>query len=416
MRLAIALLVLAGAACPPLPPDPPHGRVRLAGDAPAPADDPPPPLPPATAPDGVEVHELGLVTMAGGRSPEILIDVDAAVRSFTLQVSAQPTAHVVVDLVESPEGARVVDPDTPPDASRQARRLSRGFAGPFLSDNRVTPKRGGGAFVVPATPDVVLTPGTWRARVRQGEVSATADGLFDVASLERPVQLAVLVDTRRTPTRARLPVALHFTGAAGLSAGDDDAVVSAVRATLHDALGAVAIDVEDGGAFDVPGGDAWRTVELAPELCEDGALATLAQALTPTPGAVDLVFVDRLRCSARGATLDGLAGLATAIPGDVLREGGPHGAVAIALGVVGDDPPAAAHAAVHELGHLLGLFHTMELVSGADPPIYDVIADTPDDPAFTDNLMSALPGASTALSDGQAFVLATNPWLAAGDE
>lgn len=356
--------------------------------------------------------------MPGGQSPEILIDIDETVRSVTVQVSAQPEAHVVVDLVLAPDGTQVVDPDTPPDASRQAQRLSRGFVGPLLSPNRMLPKLGGGSFVVPNTPDLVLAPGTWRARVRQGLVSITTDGSVELAPLDRPVQLAVLLDTRTAPARARLPLALHFTGAGGLSAASaaNDALVAAMRAGVREAFGAVGIDVEDAGLFDVPNGDALRTLTLAPELCEDGDLAALSRSLSATGGAVDLVFVGRLRCTVRGsAVLDSMAGLASAIPGDLLREGGPHGAVAIALDVVGNDAPAAAHTAAHELAHLLGLFHTMELVSGADPPIFDVISDTPEDPALTDNLMSAAPQASSALTDGQAFVLANNPWLVASD-
>ncbi|OGQ10893.1 MAG: hypothetical protein A2138_01305 [Deltaproteobacteria bacterium RBG_16_71_12] len=186
---------------------------------------------------------------------------------------------------------------------------------------------------------------------------------------------------------------------------------------MSETFGAVAVDVVAAGLFDVEDGEAWQTLVLEPDLCEDGDLATVLRALAPTPGAVDVVFVDRMQCLVRGATLvDGFAGLAAAIPGDVLTEGGPHGGVAVALGVVGDDAAAAAHTVAHELGHLLGLFHTMELVSGTDPPIYDVISDTPDQPSFTDNLMSAAPQASSSLTDGQAFVLAINPWLAAGDD
>lgn len=419
MRTAAVLLALVCAACPAPPPDPPpSARVRLQDGAPEPDDDPPPRLAPVDLPAGVESYELGLVAMAAGRSAEVLIDVDETVRSLTLLVSTQPEAHVVVDLVESPDGTRVVDPDTPSDASRQARQLSRGFVGPFLSPNRMVPKRGGGAFLVPATPDVALVPGTWRARLRQGVVGIAADGTFSPAPLERPVQLTVLVDTRAPRERASMRVALHFTGALGLTAASaaGDPLLQQVTSTLTESFGAAGVDVELAGMLDVDGGDSLRALVLAPDLCEDGDLATLLGALSPTPGAVDVVFVDRMQCLVRGDVLvDGFAGMAAAIPGDVLVEGGPHGGVAVALGVVGDDAAAAAHAVAHELGHLLGLFHTMEVVSGADLPIYDVISDTPDQPTFTDNLMSALPQGSTSLSDGQAFVLSINPWLSPSD-
>lgn len=419
MRNGALLLALGCAACPP-PPDPtPTARVRLEDGAPTAANDPPPALAPPLLPQGVEVFDLGLVAIAEGASPMVLIDVDDRVRSFTLLVSAQPEAHVIADLVVSPDGARVVDPDTPSDASRQARLMSRGFVGPLLSTNRMVPKRGGGAFVVPNTPDVALAPGTWRARLQQGVVAVAADGTVATTPLNRPVQLTVLVDTRATPERARLAVALHFTGANGITAvgGATDPLVQRVTSTLSDTFGAVGVDTEVAGMLDVDGGAALQTLVLEPDLCEDGDLARLLRALDPTPNAVDVVFVDRLQCLLRGiTTADGFAGMSAAIPGDVLQDGGAHGGVAVALGVVGDDAAAAAHTVAHELGHLLGLFHTMELVSGIDPPIYDVISDTPDDPAFTANLMSVSPQGSAALSDGQAFVLAINPWLAASAE
>ncbi|MBI1948846.1 MAG: hypothetical protein HYS27_24380 [Deltaproteobacteria bacterium] len=419
MHRGAALLALVCAACPPPPDLTPHARVRLEDGAAAPTDDPPPALAAPDAPQGVEVFELGPLAMTDGVSPEVLIDVDEQVRSFTLLVSAQPEAHVIVDRVLSPDGALVVDPDTPTDASRQARQLSRGFVGPLLSMNRMVPKRGGGAFIVPNTPDVALVPGTWRARVRQGVVGVGADGTFEQAPLDRSVRLTVLVDTRATPSRARLEVALHFTGASGITAASaaNDPLVQQVTSTLGDTFDAVGVDAMVAGLFDVESGDALRTLTLAPDLCEDGDLATLLRALEPTRGAVDVVFVDRMRCLVRGATtLDGYAGLAAAIPGDVLHEGGAHGGVAVALDIVGDDAQTAAFTVAHELGHLLGLFHTMELVSGADLPIYDVISDTPDDPSFNANLMSAAPQPSTSLSDGQAFVLAVNPWLSASAE
>lgn len=420
MRTGAVLLVLGCAACPPPPVDPPPAaRVRLEEGAPSPTDEAPAALAAPDAPQGVEVFELGPLAMTDGVGPEVLIDIDGRVRSFTLLVAAQPEAHVIVDRVVSPDGALVVDPATPADASRQARQLARGFVGPLLSPNRMVPKRGGGAFIVPNTPDVALVPGTWRVRVRQGVVSLGADSVFEQTPLDRSVRLTVLVDTRAAPARARLPVALHFTGAAGLTAASAaaDPLVQQVASTLTTTFGAVGVDVEDAGSFDVEGGDVLRTLTLAPDLCEDGDLATLLRALTPTPGAVDVVFVDRMRCLVRGTTtLDGYAGLAAAIPGDVLHEGGAHGGGAVALDIVGDDAQAAAFTVAHELGHLLGLFHTMELVSGADLPIYDVISDTPDSPSFTTNLMSATPQPSTSLSDGQAFVLAVNPWLSASAE
>jgi len=75
-----------------------------------------------------------------------------------------------------------------------------------------TVKREGGAFVLPASPEVAMVPGTWRARLRQGVVTVGADGSFSQTPLDRPVQLAVLVDTRPRRERSRLQVAFRGGG------------------------------------------------------------------------------------------------------------------------------------------------------------------------------------------------------------
>lgn len=415
MRATATVFLLLCAACPP-PEDPdPPARVRLAHGGSAPEEDAPPPLEPGPIPEGVERHELGALAVSAGRGPEILIDIDETVRSVTLVAAAWPEASVVLERLAAPDGSLPVDPEPPAEVSRQVMRLSRGFPGPFLSPNRVVPKLEGGSFVVPASPELELLEGTWSARLAQGLVAVAADGSVGQEPLDRALRLTVLVDTRPSAPRGALQVAVHLTGAGGLDAASvaDDALWRDALATLVDSFAGAGVDVSVAGYHDVPDGAALRSPELRADLCEDGELATLLQTLTPTPGAVDVVLVDRLRCLVGGATLlDSFAGLAASVPGDALGEGGPHGGVALALGVVGSDAALAGHTLAHELGHLLGLFHTMEQVSGADPPIYDVVADTADAPDFLDNLMAAVPGASTALTEGQGQVLRANPWVA----
>ncbi|MDP2341414.1 MAG: hypothetical protein Q8O67_10670 [Deltaproteobacteria bacterium] len=377
-------------------------RVRLAAGAAFPVGDPPPALDLGGVPAGVEAFDLGVLAMTAGRSAEVLVDVDGGVRSFTFLVSAHEGASVVVDRVEDPRGALVVDPTPSAEVSRLALRLSRGFAGPFLSTNRMAAKSGG-AFTVPATPAVELVTGTWRARLAQGVVDVDDDGAFGQTPFDRPVRLVVLVDTRPPTARARLPIALHFTGDDGLSAASAPAspLVQQVLSTLQQTFEPAGVDVEDAGFFDVDDG-AFQTLELAPDLCDDGDLTLLLRSLPPTP-ALDVVFVDRLRCVVRGdVVVDGFAGLAAAIPGAGL---------ALAVGVVGDDPEQAGVVVAHEVGHLLGLFHTVEQASGADPLIFDILADTPDDPTNVSNLMHFAPETSTSLTADQVAVVRLSPWL-----
>lgn len=388
-------------------------------------DDAPPPLLTVLPPgDGLEIVDLGLVGVANGVTADVLIRTDGesddTVRSFTVLVSAHDEGSVVVDSVIAPDGSVVVSPDAPADASPQALRLSRGFAGPFLSPHRVLPKQGGGAFVFPATPDVPLTPGVWRVRVRQAKVDIDEDGTVAQRPLDRPVQLAVLFDTRVPAAVQQLDVAFHFTGSRGLTAASapDSVFVEEVQAALSILLRGADIEVNLTGVHDVEGdaGDeALQTVELEPGFCDEGGLRLLLQSLVRTPGSVDVVFVDRLRCVVRGSVVvDSFAGLAASVPGDVYVEGLGHGGVALATGVIGDDVNdvdaglRGGLIVAHEILHLLGLFHTVEQASGADPLIVDILEDT--DADDEDNLMFFAPSGG-ALTPGQVFVARTSPWL-----
>jgi hypothetical protein len=391
-------------------------------------DDAPPPLLTVLPPgNGLEIVDLGLVGVAHGVTAEVLVrtggEGDDAVRSFTVLVSAHDEASVVVDSVIAPDGSLVVSPDAPgapAEASPQALRLSRGFAGPFLSPHRVLPKQGGGAFVFPATPDVPMVAGVWRVRVRQAKVDVDEDGTVAQIPLDRPVQLAVLFDIRVPATVQQLDVAFHFTGSRGLTAtsAPGSIFVEEVQAALASRLRGADIEVNLTGVHDVEGDageEALQTVDLEPGFCDEGELRLLLQSLVRTPGSFDVVFVDRLRCVVRGdVVVDSFAGLAASVPGDVYVEGFGHGGVALATGVIGEDlndvdaGRRGGLIVAHEILHLLGLFHTREQASGADPLIEDTIEDT--DAEDEDNLMFFAPSGG-ALTAGQVFVARTCPWL-----
>jgi hypothetical protein len=199
VRAFAAVLLLLCAGCPPPEnPDLP-ARVRLAKGGSAPEDEAPPRPEPGPLPEAVERYELGALAVEGGRGPELLIDIDATVRSVTLQVLAWPEASVVLERLAAPDGSLAVDPEPPAEVTRQVMRLSRGFPGPFLSTNRVVPKLEGGSFVLPASPELELTEGTWSARLAQGVVAVAADGAVDREPLDRALRLTVLLDSCSLP-------------------------------------------------------------------------------------------------------------------------------------------------------------------------------------------------------------------------
>lgn len=369
--------------------------------------------------DGVVVYDLGVVDVSAS---DVLVDVDDDVRSVSIIAAVDDDAgadvHVVVDDVRDGAGGVLVAPDAARPASRLEQRLSRGFVGPFLSADRRLPHASGGAFVLGVHPGLPRAAGTWAVGLGQGRVSVAVDGQPELRASSAPVHVVGVVDARPASSAHTLHLALHFTGARGLtsaSAGESAVVATAID-TVTATFAAAGIDVVVDGSDDVDAdvvGDG-AVVALADGLCDGGGLTTLLRALPVTPGALDVVFIDHFTCAVRGVVVDGIAGLAGGVPADAFADTGTGG-VAVALAVVDADPAYAGAIVAHEVGHALGLHHIAEQASGADPLVFDTLDDTSDAPGFADNLMVAVPSTqapSTTLSPQQAAQLRGSPWLA----
>jgi len=336
-------------------------------------------------PDGVVAADLGdLVVDADGSTGAFFVDVDARVRALSLVVVGDADALVIPTRVLDPDGVLVVDGTPLPTDSpghEQIEGLARGFTGQFASPGRVLPARGVGAFAVPSSPDVPLRPGRWRLQV--GQFSLGFDDGGDPVPSPRAGAVRVVVLLRSTPVGpADVGLALHYTGAAGLTAATAPAAPPIVDALtlLADVLGGVDVAVDDVVHLDVADGASRQTVVLDPPFCDGGELDALAR--QGLPDRLNVFVVDTFECGTFGPFLLGLAAGQPTVP--FART--PRGGVVVAASFIADEPELFSLAVAHELGHLMGLFHSQENDRfGAD--IFDHLADTPDDEGARENLM-----------------------------
>ena len=387
------------------------GQVRRGTAVVAAADAPPLPDGAVPTPErGVVLVDVGAVEVdAHGDTGTFVVDVDGRITGLTVVVAGQPDAYVVLTRADAPDGAVVVD-DTPPPPETpglsQAAGLSHGFTAQFFSPGRVLPARRVGAFALPSTSDIALSPGAWSFRVGHFRV-----GLDDAAHavpepLPRPVHVWVLVRTAPSGP-GRVGLALHFSGAGGLTAATAAAspAFAEALAVTRDVYGDDGVDVSDIVYGDLDDGAAFRTVVLDTPFCDGGDLDALVA--RGVPERLNVFFVDRFECGNVGPFL---LGMSPGIPGVPWTTATPSSGVVVAGAFLSTDPDKLAVTIAHEIGHWLGLFHTQEN-DRFGAALYDNVADTGEAPASRDNLMffDVSRIGARALSDGQAQTIQRGP-------
>lgn len=399
------------------PPPPPRVRVDPTSLSTDTSDAPPTAgLMPTALAAGTELHDVGLMKVASGKTGTIEIDVGADVYSFTVLVYGHPETTLILESVEAPDGTKLVDPQEPPGLSDNQRAAARGFAAQFYSRNRLIGSRKTGAFLVPNTPDVGWQQGTYKVQVGSyaitlGQTSVTKD------PVDRPVHVVVLVRTAtQRPTTGTLNLTLHFTGSNGLTAATAPSHQSLQQAIelMRTSYGDVGVVLGDIKYVDIAD-QSLQTIVLTSEICEGGDLdKLLRKSADVSENNLNLFFVERFQCIVFGGLDIGQAvgGISGGIPGMPLSKGTIHSGVAVATGILVQDPQTSAVVMAHETGHFLGLYHTQENnLFGGGPSIYDIIEDTPNDSGAQDNLMYFSAGTSTKLTPGQGFVMHNNPWV-----
>jgi len=390
--LATALLAVASAACGPpgsAAPGAPHDAgapdARDPGDAAGPlpastdarvrdaaaaADDAGAVIcGPSAAPppgDAADVHYLALgeVTIGGASktSAPVTFALPADVDSFAIAARSPEDASFTIERLESPSGVMVSDvrrPGEPP------------FPPQLFSAHRVIASQGGaaGAFTQARAAAVPVIGGTYTLRLA-ASAEVVCPVTVDVYYRTRPVQ------------RGRVTLALYI--APGLGAPDTGtmdyhlaAAVQRVRAIY--AAANVGIDVAH-----------HEVVAALPATTRD-----IAQVLRAVPRPFVGVPVVVLR------EIQGVLGRAGGIPGDPFGAGTALGGIVVSFAPGGHvrSPEQLGWTIAHELGHHLGLHHTVEGVLG----LPDQLDDTPD-PATRSNLMES-GGDGVEISPLQAIAL-----------
>jgi len=246
--------------------------------------------------------------------------------------------------------------------------------------NRVANERGGHAVMAPSSPsaEAVFTPGAWTYEAHGYDGAAAAD-VSAVVKIGDPDDLAT----------GALTVALHLTGAGGLTAesAPTDQVLQQALLDFGQLYHSVGISLEF-TYHDVPEEGQAVTVETRRSALfahRKGSLEAIA-----------VYVVDTLTDDA-GTVLLALSPLP-----------GPYGEPAADAGIIlRATAPSLGRTLAHEVGHYLGLWHTFE-AAPADK-IKDPLPDTAP-PHETDNLMApGKPG--DLLTEGQGAVMRRHPMV-----
>jgi hypothetical protein len=365
------------------------------------------PRPPAP----IAVADLGPIVVGDdGSTGAFFVDVDARVHGLTLVVVGEDDDVVIPTHAVAPDGRVVIDgaplPSTTP-GYEQIEGLSRGFTGQWASSGRVVAAVGVGAFAIPSSPDVPLMTGRWSLRV--GRFAVETDGDGDPVPLPRAGAVHVFVVLRGAPVGdGAVGLAFHYTGAAGLTSttAPESPPLLAAQSLLAAVFGGAAVDVSDTVHLDLPDGPSAQTVVVDLPRCEGPELDELVR--RGEPDRLNVFVIDAIECGNFGPFL---LGFATGLP-TVPWARSARGGVVVAASLVADDPELFALTVTHELGHLMGLFHSQEN-DRFGAALYDHIADTADDERAQGNLMffnvSRIEAA--VLTPGQGQVLQAMPMV-----
>lgn len=198
-----------------------------------------------------------------------------------------------------------------------------------------------------------------------------------------------IVTRRKESTReGTLDLNLFYVSGSGATASNDADVQAAVD-EMYELLDGVGVQRGVVQVFEVPDSTyaSFNTEDLE-GYADFGAYAKVA----PNQRAANVFFVRDLSTRGpEGGSTGVLLGVSSGIPGALGLGQSSHPGVFINYGaheLEGSriDPSFMGRTIAHEVGHLLGLFHTTEAVTVAGRTTHDLITDTPECPASADVL------------------------------
>lgn len=300
-----------------------------------------------------------------GRTADITFEVPPGTRTITLFAQGREDTIYVIERVEDGAGAVWVEAEPPERPIDALDRTLLVFPGPYLSANRVAWGDVVATAMIPNNPSVIPAPGWWRVRLAADPPPPPDETIELIAQLE----------TGPVPARGRLDLHFHFTDAGNWSAEsapdnpDFRQMLNHVTVLLRD----VGIDV---------GQITFRDVPVIRDTIVASRLSRLL-ALSEHEGGVSIFLVGRIE-DERGGPMAGVAG---SVPTSSAIIGSGANGIAVARRFA-MEPSALAMTVTHEIGHALGLFHTVE----TGTPYVDQLDDTPEGEASARNVMHPVAG------------------------
>jgi hypothetical protein len=360
---------------------------------------------PAAVGEGFSLVDLGEVTTLEGETEDLTIEVPEGASVMFLVGVARGGQFVVPLRAQAPDGTEVIVPEADVDESTE--RFFAGYPGPATSENRAIGRPRAAATIIPNTPRVSLQSGTWTVRFGLARIGIDESWDMTVSRVDGPVRVGAVLRDEPVPETGRISVTMTFHPSSGLDAASAEADSEVQRAIelLDEAFGPVGVTVDEVVLQDTDA-DLPAVVDLGSPNCLTGDVPLVFDRVPEVEGAVHIVFVGGFKCETLpgfdigpnlGAVSNGVPGLPFAT-----RDG-----IVVSTQQKAAYPEDWARVIAHEVGHYLGLTHTVE---GLPSEVFDNIADTSEsDPVPYLMYFNATDSQSSFVTPDQGSVIRAHP-------